>query len=47
MSNMHLCHTALAQMLTLNDLACEIGLAVGATSCTDVSRAGEPPASAW
>ncbi len=31
---------ALAQMLTLNDLACEIGLAVGATSCTDVTGFG-------
>jgi selenide,water dikinase len=31
---------AVAQMRALNDRACEIGLAVGATSCTDVTGFG-------
>lgn len=31
---------ATAQMMDLNDRACEIGLAVGATSCTDVTGFG-------
>jgi selenide, water dikinase len=32
--------TATAQMMALNDTACEVGLAVGATSCTDVTGFG-------
>jgi selenide,water dikinase len=31
---------ATAQMMDLNDRACEVGLAVGATSCTDVTGFG-------
>src|SRR6185369_10398060 len=31
---------AVAQMTDLNDRACEVGLAVGATSCTDVTGFG-------
>jgi selenide,water dikinase len=31
---------AIAQMTALNDRACEVGLAVGATSCTDVTGFG-------
>ena len=32
--------TATAQMMELNDRACEVGLAMGATSCTDVTGFG-------
>jgi selenide,water dikinase len=32
--------TATAQMMELNDRACEVGLTVGATSCTDVTGFG-------